>query len=341
MSAAAVRMGLSLPVRHRPVRYSHEQILALGELADAEPRWSELWVADSLLALPFLDSGVVLAALAARTRRIRLAVGCLASLGLRHPVTVARQWADLDALSGGRMTLVACPGNATGAGVEKELRVYRLTHTEKVARFEESVRLLRTLSTGGRSFRGDFVEVDDLDLGPGFVQSPLPIWIAANPPAAAAAGTVDRLLARVARLGDGWLTFGVTPELLARRVARLRELRDELRPGAGAEPFAVAVYLNANVDPVPARAWADARERWSQTAPRGVSADDLVRLAAIGSPEQAADLVGRLVDAGATHLAVEPLSTDVPRQAEELTGRLLPLLDPGTGGRPAGSAVAS
>jgi alkanesulfonate monooxygenase SsuD/methylene tetrahydromethanopterin reductase-like flavin-dependent oxidoreductase (luciferase family) len=319
---SAPYLGLTLPVRHRPTGYPHAQLLALAEAADAEPGWSQLWVADSILALPFLDSGVLLAALAARTRRIQLGAGCLASLGFRHPVTVARQWADLDALSEGRMILVACPGNGTGTAVEKELAVFGLTYAEKVARFEESVTFLRAVSGGETSFHGSFLDVDELDLGPGFVQRPLPVWLAANPAPTASTATVDRLLGRVARLGEGWLTFNVTPELLAARVQRLQELRGD------AGPVPVCVNLSTNVARDPRQAWDDARERWAVSAPRGVSVDDLAGIAAIGSPEQAADLIGRLAEAGATHLAIEPLSTDAPRQVEALTDLLLPLVSP-------------
>lgn len=318
--------GLVLPVRHRPHAYGHDTILRLAEAADARPEWNTLWVADSIMALPFLDSGVLLAALAARTRRARLGIGCMASLGFRHPVTVARQWADLDALSGGRMLLAACPGNGTGKAVENELRTFGMDYREKVARFEEAVEFLRTVSTGATSFHGTYTQVDDLDLGAGFVQRPLPVWIAANPSPNAGAGTVDRLLTRVARLGEGWMTFNVTPEQLRRRVDRLYELRAQERPEETGE-LQVCVFLNTNVGLDPAKVRADAEERWFQSAPRGVSLEDLSGIAAIGSPEEAADMIGRLAEAGATHLAIEPLSTDVPAQVEALSDLLLPRLD--------------
>ncbi|GAB6903298.1 LLM class flavin-dependent oxidoreductase [Kineosporia succinea] len=311
--------GLVLPVRHRPRSYGYDTILRLAEYADAQPGWNTLWTADSIMALPFLDSGVLLAALAARTRRARLGIGCLASLGFRHPVTVARQWADLDQLSHGRMLLAACPGNGTGTAVENELRTFGMDYAEKVARFEESVTFLRAVSTGATSFHGPFTQVENLDLGAGFVQRPLPTWIAANPSPRAGRATVDRLLGRVARLGTGWMTFNVTPELLRQRVERLHEL--------GPGPFEVCVFLNTNVGLDQNQVLADARERWFQTAPRGVSVDDLDDIAAVGSPEAAADLIGRLAEAGATHLAIEPLSTDVPAQVGALTELLLPRLD--------------
>lgn len=328
-----MQVGLVLPTRFQPTAITHEQLLQLAELVDLNAAesaggWSHLWVPDSLLALPFLDSGVLLAALAARTRRVRLGVACLASLGLRHPVTVARQWADLDALSQGRMQLVACPGNASGAAVERELDVYGLTYPEKLARFEEGLHFLR--AAGSRtpvSFHGQRLHIDDLELVPGFVQRPFPVWIAGNPSAAAGPVTVDRVLGRVARLGDGWMTFNVTPDLLAARVRRLRELRvQEHGAQAGDADFPVCVWVNANVGTDPDAAGRDAVARWAQTSTRNITVEDLSRISAIGSVDQAVDFIGRLRDAGATHLALDPISLNPERQSAVLTELLLPAL---------------
>jgi alkanesulfonate monooxygenase SsuD/methylene tetrahydromethanopterin reductase-like flavin-dependent oxidoreductase (luciferase family) len=333
--SAALAVGLVLPTRFGPSGVPHDRLLELAEFADthAGPEgWSHVWVPDSLLSLPYLDSGVLLAALAARTRRVRLGVACLASLGFRHPVTVARQWADLDALSRGRMQLVACPGNASGAAVERELAVYGIDYTEKIQRFEEAVRFLRLAGRDPAvSFHGRRLHVDDLQLVPGFVQQPFPIWIAGNPSPSAGARTVDRVLGRVAALADGWMTFNVTPQLLRERLDRLRDLRVAALGDASADPsadgdFPVCVWLNANVAPDAEAARRDAVARWGETSTRNVGIDDLARISAIGSVSQAVDFVGRLREAGATHLAIDCLSLDPVRQAETLTRLLVPAL---------------
>lgn len=325
---SSVRVGLSLPCRTRPAPLGHDTILRIAEFADAQAGWDTLWVPDSVLALPYYDSGVLLAALAARTRRIRLGTACLASLGFRHPLTVARQWADLDALSGGRMTLVACPGNASGAAVERELQAFRMTYQQKVARFEESVEFLRVVSASeAASFHGTYLDIDDLRLTPGFVQRPLPIWLAANPSPAAGPKTIERVLGRVARLGAGWMTYNITPDLLRRRVSALRELRAAAATAPAApDPFPVCVFLNANVAATAQQARADAAARWAQQSVRNISADDLGPISAIGTPAQAADFIARLVEAGATHLAIEVLSTRPEEQVHRLTDLLLPRL---------------
>jgi alkanesulfonate monooxygenase SsuD/methylene tetrahydromethanopterin reductase-like flavin-dependent oxidoreductase (luciferase family) len=308
-------------------------VIRIGEYADAHPQWDHVWVPDSLLALPFYDSGVLLAALAARTKRVRLGVACLASLGFRHPVTVARQWADLDALSGGRMTLVACPGNASGTAVEAELEVFRMDYPEKLARFEEAVRFLRAASDPAvESFAGTYTSMAPLEFLPGFVQEPMPIWVTANPSARASAATLDRVLGRVARLGDGWMTYNVTPPQLASQLDRLNDLRasdPQFAAVPASDSFPVCVYLNANVSTNSRHAREDAAARWSQQSTRSIGVEDLQRIAAIGSPEQAADAIGRLAEAGATHIAIEVLSTEPERQVEQLTELLLPLVAAG------------
>jgi alkanesulfonate monooxygenase SsuD/methylene tetrahydromethanopterin reductase-like flavin-dependent oxidoreductase (luciferase family) len=309
------------------------ELLAIAADVDAAPGLGQLWVPDSILALPYYDSTVLLAALAATTSRARLGVACLASLGFRHPVIVAKEWANLDALSGGRMILVACPGNATGPAVEEELGVFGLSYPDKLERFEEYVDFLRHASAadGPFGYHGKHVSVTDLTLRPSFVQRPLPIWMAGNPSPTAGPKTVDRVLGRVARLGAGWMTYNVEPAALRARNARLAELRAALGDtGAG---YPVSVFVNTNVNPDEHAAYEDAAAKWAQQSTRNITAQDLRHIGAIGTPQRAAAFVTGLIDAGATHIAFELLSTDPRRQLALITEHLLPLLPESTGGR--------
>lgn len=300
-----------------------DDLLALAEAADAVPACDHVWVGDSLLSVPRLESTVLLAACAARTRRVRLGVGCLASMGLREPIGLAAQWAALDVVSGGRMTLVACTGAAGGPAIEAELAAFGLTHKAKVARMEEWVALLRALSAGGPvSFAGEHVQVHELDLRPGFVQRPLPIWIVANPSAAAGEKTLDRVLGRVARLGDGWMTFGSAPELLPPRLERIHAQRAAL--GLPHDPdFPVCVYVDVNVDRDERRALADAVATSRREGRRNVTEEALGATAAIGSPERCLEFLAALVDAGATDIAIRPLSQRPREQFEQLAEHVL------------------
>ena len=293
-----------------------EDLLGLAEAADAVPAIDYVWVGDSLLSVPRLESTVLLAACATRTRRVRLGVGCLASMGLRDPLTLAFQWAALDVLSAGRMTLVACTGPAGGPPIEAELAAFGLTHKEKVARMEAAVALIREISVGG---------VDDLEVRPAFVQQPLPIWMVANPSAAAGEKTLDRVLGRVARLGDGWMTFGSAPALLPPRIERIHAHRDAL--GLPRDPeFPVCVYIDVNVDDDEARALADAVVTSRREGRRNVTEEALRGTAAIGAPERCLEFLATLAAAGATHFAIRPLSQHPRVQLDRIAEQLLPHL---------------
>ena len=321
-----IDVGVVLPTRLRPSPLSPAAVLRIAETAEQEGGFDHVWVTDSVISLPFYDSVVLLAACAARTTRIRLGVACQASLGLRHPLIVAQQWANLDVFSQGRMTLVACPGEATGPTHAYELGAFNMDHAEKVARMEENVEFLRAVSAGGPvSFSGKYFAIDELDLAPSFVQRPLPIWMAGNPPQGATPPRVHRVLQRVARLGDGWLTFAVTPDTLRTRIRLLEELRAS-SGRTSAREFPVCVFLNVNVNLVAGVALDDALSVWKRQSTRNVSAEQLSEVAAIGSPEQGADFIGRLAEAGATAIAVDLLSQNPQAQLEIVGEHLLPLL---------------
>lgn len=305
-------VGLTLPTRSLTNPDDVRATLDLATRLDAAAGWSDLWVGDSLLALPFFESMTLLSALAARTERIGLGVACQATLGLRDPLLLAAQWAAADQLSGGRVTLVGCPGWGSGDAVRRELRVYGIGYVEKTRRMEVNLGLLREASaTNAITLDGE-----TYDLPTPFVQRPLPIWFAANPAEDAPAETVERLLARVARLGDGWLTYAVGAEELARRIERVRELRAELGKD---EDFPVLVGINANVDADGERARADAHAAWASLGTRGVDVGELDRLGAIGDPAEVRARLEDLREAGATHVSLYPLAADQIACAERMT----------------------
>lgn len=303
-----------------------EQLLQIAEVADSAPEWDYVWVGDSLLSVGRLESVVLLAACAARTTRVRLGVGCLVSLGLRNPLVFALQWASLDVLSQGRVTLVACTGPSEGAAIERELRAFGVDYRTKVARMEEAISFLRVVSTHERvSFVGDHIQVEDLDVQPAFAQRPIPIWMVANPSGTAGPKTLERVLGRVARLGDGWMTFGLAPELLRGRIELLHEFRAaEGHPSRDGYP--ICAYLDVNVNNNEQRAFDDAVVTCLQEGRKNVNAEQLRRTAAIGSVSHCTEFIASLVDAGVTNVALRPVSQQPREQVELITEHLLPEL---------------
>src|SRR6266508_3573751 len=177
--------------------------------AEGSGVFDTVWVGDSLLAEPRLESVTLLSTLAGVTARVRLGVGCMATFIHRHPVLLAHQWASLDVLSGGRAWLAVCLGGPDEASAAQALEhnVMSIPSAERVGRLEEGIAVLRTLFGGKNvSHQGRFYAFAGVTLEPRPVQQPCPIWIASNPTgltwkggSSASAAVVERSFRRIAR----------------------------------------------------------------------------------------------------------------------------------------------
>jgi len=227
-----LELGLSLP--NRAVLYGGttvEELLALAETADRDPVWSSVWVGDGLIAKPRLEAVTTLAAMAARTSRVRLGVCCLATFPLRQPVLFAATWASLDVLSSGRTQLAVCLGAPTGRGggdFRVELESMGVEPKERVARLEEGIDVLRRLWSSRpetpASFDGRFTSFGPVALEPRPVQDSCPIWIASNPdPERLSPERYLKAIDRVALRADGWQTAVTDPATFGRQWDRIRE----------------------------------------------------------------------------------------------------------------------
>src|SRR5207247_8589469 len=154
-------------------------LLEQTSTAEASGVFDAVWVGDSLLAKPRLESVALLSALAAVTRRVRLGVGCLATFVHRHPVLFAQQWASLDVLSEGRAWLAVCLGGPDSANAAQaaEHAVMGIASAESVERLEEGIVILRALfAEGNASPAGRFYPFDNVALAPKPWQTALQDW---------------------------------------------------------------------------------------------------------------------------------------------------------------------
>jgi natural product biosynthesis luciferase-like monooxygenase protein len=117
---------------------------------------------------------LVLAQVAARTRRIRLAPA-VTVLPLHHPIRVAEQWATLDMLSGGRVDFAA------GRGYDRrEYAPLGASFEDNQSIFEEGMEIVRKLwaSDTPVTHRGKHFQFEEVSITPQPVQRPIPAYVA-------------------------------------------------------------------------------------------------------------------------------------------------------------------
>jgi probable F420-dependent oxidoreductase len=165
---------------------------------------------------PFHDPFVMFAYLAAITERLQFATGVLI-LPQRQTALVARQAADLDLLSGGRLRL--------GVGIgwnHVEYEALGQQFRTRGARQEEQLGLLRRLFTEPVvDFSGRFDRIDRAALVPRPTR-PVPIWLG---------GASEAAYDRAARLADGFIFIGGD---IDRTIDAWKRLRD--RVGTAGRP---------------------------------------------------------------------------------------------------------
>ena len=148
------------------------------------------WVGPPTLQ-PIHEPLVLFGYVAAVTHRLELVTEVLA-LPQRQTVLVAKQAAEVDVLSGGRLRL------GVGLGwVEPEFRALGAAFTDRGRRVEEQIAVLRALFTQEVvTFSGRWHQLEAVGIAPLPIQRPIPIWLG---------GQADAALRRVAALGEGWM----------------------------------------------------------------------------------------------------------------------------------------
>jgi len=305
--------------------------------AERSGTFDAVWVGDSLLAKPRLESVTLLSALAGVTAKVRLAVGCMATFVHRHPVMLAHQWASLDVLSGGRAWLAVCLGGPSEANAAQaaEHAVMGVASAERVGRLEEGIVVLRKLfHEKNVSHHGRFYAFDGVTLQPAPVQNPCPIWIASNPTgltwkggASASEAVVERSLRRVARFADGWMTNKLSPSEFRQQWARItamarEEGRDPARLGS-------ALYHNININEERAKALEESKAFLDTYYTANFSAKFVEQWTVAGSPKQCVEELRAYFAAGVGHMALRLTSWDQQGQFK----RFLAEVAPAFGGR--------
>jgi alkanesulfonate monooxygenase SsuD/methylene tetrahydromethanopterin reductase-like flavin-dependent oxidoreductase (luciferase family) len=298
--------------------------VTVPELFDMARRGEEsgafdaVWVGDSLLAKPRLESITLLSALAAVTKKVRLAVGCMATFPQRHPALLAQQWTSLDVISAGRAWLAVCLGgpNEQSPAQALEHTLMGIKDTERVARLEEGITILRKLFHEEKaSHKGRFYEFDGVTILPRPVQNPLPIWIASNPTgltwkdgASAPDAAVERGLRRVARFADGWMTNKVTPAEFKSQWDRIRQMAKE----EGRDPTRIgsSLYHNINIKPDRETGLAESKAFLDKYYTSNFSMKFVEGFTTAGTPGQCIEELKAYFNVGIDHITLRMTSWD-------------------------------
>ena len=191
----------------------YDYVLAYDHVLGAEVRSRPEWKPTGARAIPYTHADMfhepltLFAYLAGVTKRLRMATGVLV-LGQRQTALVAKQAAEVDVLSGGRLRL--------GVGLgwnDVEYESLGMDFHTRGRRVEEQVAALRALWTQEVvTFKGRWHTITAAGINPLPVQRPIPIWFG---------GTSEQAYKRAARLGDGFFFIGDAKRLAA-TVAQVR-----------------------------------------------------------------------------------------------------------------------
>lgn len=200
----------------------YDHIVVFDHVLGANANHHELW-GPYTHEFQFHEPFVLLGYLAAATRRLELATGILI-LPQRQTALVAKQAAEVDILSGGRLRL------GVGAGwnhVEYEA-LGQDFHT-RGKRMDEQVALLRELwSKDLVDFDGRWDKVTQAGINPLPLQQPMPLWMG---------GWADPMIRRIARLADGWFTLFPPDDNGRRQIDKLHGYAREV----GRDPAAIGI----------------------------------------------------------------------------------------------------
>jgi probable F420-dependent oxidoreductase len=219
--------------------------------------------------IPWLDPIGTLTFVAACTDRLRLGTTVLI-LGYRPPVQTAKQLATLDVLSGGRLIL------GVGVGwMEEEFDVLQMPFDHRGGRGDEQIEVFAALfSEPQPAYDGRFYRFPPVGFEPKPVQQPVPIWVG---------GSSEPAFRRAARYGHAFHAAFEPVATIVRSWARVRQLAEEHGRDPADLQLSVRCYLDFDGIMDPEKSLG-------------------------GSPDQIDDGVGRFLDAGVSHVLLDPVA---------------------------------
>jgi len=220
----------------------YHHILAFDHVLGASPEHRPGWTGYTDKSL-FHEVFVLFGYLAAITSRVELVTGVLV-LPQRQTALVAKQAAEVDVLSGGRLRL--------GVGIgwnQVEYQAQGVPFEKRGARLTEQVDVLRKLwAEPVISYDGEFHQVEEAGLNP-LPGRNIPVWFG---------GSAEAVLRRTGEIGDGWLPQSAPTDEARAQLERVRAYA----VAAGRDPAAIGFEARLTLGRVPEQDWASYAEGW-------------------------------------------------------------------------------
>lgn len=261
--------------------------------------FDSIWLPEIMLNGPF-DPIVALSYAAARTTRLKL--GAYLIVPGRNPARLARELANLDRLSGGRLLLIMVLGQPS----ESELLAQGVDKAVRGKLLDEVIPLLRRLWTGEVvNHDGPHYHLRDARVIPTPLQNPLEMWLG---------GQIPSALRRAGRLSDGWIPGSITPAEASEKRKHVEAAAAEA--GRTIDPEHFGVNLTYSRGPLPAVAVEQMRQRRPDLNP-----DDMIPQSRTALHER----VEEWLEAGFSKFLLRPASppTDWTAELEHLAEDIL------------------
>lgn len=294
------KFGILLPTREVVLsgRSDPASIYDLADRAEALG-FHSVWVGDSVIAKPRLEALTTLAAVGARTTRVRLGTAVFLAV-LRNPILLAYTVASLDWLTAGRVDLGIGYSRPNDPVQEHEFEVLGLSAANRIKMSEELIQVMRRLwRENDVSHAGAFSSFEHVTLEPKPVQpGGVPIWLASN--------DVEPGLRRVGRMGDGWLNNITSPQTYRECLEKIRAYAAQ----AGRDPDAIEPGLYFTLAAGGSDAVLEGQSFLSQYYNRPYEAVSKAMLCVMGGWDEVIDRIEAYREAGARTVVIRFAARD-------------------------------